>query len=675
MPRLDAVREVVDAAEHGGEPRPGRCVGAVSRARRSATPPAKPTRARSNALRCRNWRRRFESRLTDFVGGAGQALRVPQGVPDAGRPEASRPGQLAFLARSNGIARIRIGPTCATHWRSILQALLAAERLSPVALDDGPRSVRRAMRWRRHARLARVQPPETPVRQRAYKPLATRPEVQGDRRRVPPAQRTQLGGTGAGALHPKDVFKEISGTGSAEIAKAPAGRLLGIRRRSRRLQVTPAADLRRARAVRARLHHTWDEFLSDITLADRRRTRSKAATFSASSAAAARLESVLGIVSDNTKLSRPERGGRRRPLTLAKRPGKAGQRSRRSASILQGAQPGAVAAKREAAEAVTDHFADLHQLVRDRPVQAPIDRTVERGSGRCRSASAAWGRRWHRRRCQVPHVRRRWRRSRAPRSRSGPLPAAVAAVLSPAVGGETGLVRGQGAGRTGGTLSGPGRRRVPRNHRQGRYPFSRGRDKTFRWRISLDCSARAACSTVLQANLATFIDTSHSLAAGARPRAARWTCGHPFLMQFELVERIRQQFFAPAERARTAIHAVARVPGCGGAEFHAGGQWPAPRVRHGPQQRWPAKWPSDAGEQVVVTFDSGQRARAEQGLRRAVGCVPIHRRCRTGAATDTRFLLTVTAGGQSARLLLEARPSGIRSPIRCWRSFAVAVER
>ena len=76
--------------------------------------------------------------------------------------------------------------------------------------------------------------------------------------------------------------------------------------------------------------------------------------------------------------------------------------------------------------------------------------------------------------------------------------------------------------------------------------------------------------------------------------------------------------------------------------------------------RWPVRWPSEAADAVVVTFASGAGPGASAVHEGPWAIFRFIDAAAPSPQSETKFTLTVSAGGSTARLLLEA--SSIRNP-------------
>jgi len=197
---------------------------------------------------------------------------------------------------------------------------------------------------------------------------------------------------------------------------------------------------------------------------------------------------------------------------------------------------------------------------------------------------------------------------------------------------------------------------------KGRYPFARGAATD----VPVADFARlfgtgGVFDTFYMTNLAPFVDTSGTRWRWREASGGSLGLADAILTQFESVNRIRQQFFRPGgvePELRFSLTPEYLDATAQRLTLEVNGQ--RFEYSHGPQQRWAAKWPSDANEQLVVTFDTGAGPGPSKVYDGPWSVFRFIDDAALAPQTDTRFQLTITAGGQTARLLLDA--SSIRNP-------------
>jgi type VI secretion system protein ImpL len=408
---------------------------------------------------------------------------------------------------------------------------------------------------------------------------------------------------------------------------------------------------------------TWDNLLADITLAEVPAGPREAATFYGKlGSAASPLKVLLGIVSSNTNFTKPAGGADAATDAAAAALEKAAQaKAQQSAlgKILAAGQPATPA--REAGAAITEHFADLHQLVAGPPGAAPIDRVLEAVKrmgaeiGRLADASGGTG--------GLESIKggAGGGATRDLEVEVGSLPPSIAGILAPAVGGGQALVRGQAKGELSELYEG----QVVAQCREivtGRYPFT----KSAPVDVPIADFARlfggnGVFDQFFKQYLATLIDTNRSPWAWRDAGEGSMALPASIPVQFELIEKIRQQFFrAGAAEPELKLTVSPAYLDAGVQRFVLEMNGERLEYAHGPQPRWAVKWPAQAAEQVVVTFDTGSGPGASATYDGPWALFRFIDAASPTAQTDVRFQLNVNGGGAAARLLLDA--GSVRNP-------------
>jgi type VI secretion system protein ImpL len=663
LPRLDAVRAVVEAAERGGEGPPLSMRAGLYQGR-AASAAARQAYARElNASLVPALGGSFASRINELSADPDKLYEYLKAYLMLGEPERLDPGQLMFLARHEWDRAYPDRPEIREALAAHLEALLADERVNPVALDEA--LVARARNSLRAATPASLAYSRLKLLFAGdqYPPLRLDREVQG----IETVFRRRSGRSLSEpfpALYTKAVFREISGSGTAEIAKRLQGDswVFGddesVRDASGRL-IYDVLALYEADYIDA-----WDELLADlerVPLGSNPQDASRVLGILGSGGSP--LKVLLSIVSDNTQLDEPEdaAGGASVAEQLAdKAAGKAAQSSL-GKILMDDAAPGAGAAPRKPGQLVTEHFADLHRLLEGPPGQAPIDRTVgllgqmSQCLGRMGDAVGTSGA------AQSLTAGGCSDLARALEIEASQLPAGAAGVVGSLAGETQAVVRQQAKGE----LADLYKSQVVAECEaiiNGRYPFSprAGVDVPVADFARL-FGTGGVFDAFFSSQLAPFVDTS-----GTRWRwreAAGGSLGLPgsILAQFEMVSAIRQQFFRPGgaePELRFTISPEYLDASARKFTLELNGQ--RLEYSHGPQPRWAGRWPSDASEQVAVSFDTGTGPGPSRVYQGPWAVFRFIDDSAPSPQTDTRFLLTVSAGGQTARLVLDA--SSIRNP-------------
>ena len=663
LPRLDAVRAVVDTAEQGGRAAPWSMRSGLYQGRAASAAARQAYVRELNASLVPELGSSFASRINELSADPDKLYEYLKAYLMLGEPERLDPGQLMFLARHEWDRAYRDRPEVREALVGHLEWLLAEGRVNPLTLDEAlVARARNSLRAATPASLAysRLKLLYTSDQ---YQPLRLDREVQG----IESVFRRRSGRSLSEpfpALYTKQVFRELSGAGTAEIAKRLQGDswVFGddeaVRDASGRL-VYDVLALYELDYIRA-----WDDLLADLVRVPLGADPQEASRIlGILGSGGSPLKVLLSIASDNTQLSVADDGAGDPTVaeSLAdKAAGKAAQSSL-GKILMDDAAPGTVAAARKPGELVTEHFADLHRLLEGPPGQAPIDRTVgllgqmSQCIGRMGDAVGTSGAAQSLTSGGCSDL------ARALEIETSQLPAGAAGVVGSLAGETQAVVRQQAKGE----LADLYRSQVVTECEaivNGRYPFSprAGVDVPVADFARL-FGTGGVFDTFFNSQLAPFVDTS-----GQRWRwreAAGGSLGLPgsILAQFEMVNAIRQQFFRPGgvePELRFTISPEYLDANARKFSLELNGQ--RLEYSHGPQQRWAGKWPSDASEQVVVAFDTG----AGPGPSRVYqGPWAVFRFIDDSAIspqTDTRFMLTVSVGGQTARLLLDA--SSIRNP-------------
>ena len=668
LPRLEGIRGAVDAAERGGAAPPwsmrsglyqGRAVGDAARA----------AYARElNALLVPHLAHAFAARMNELSADPDKLYEYLKAYLMLGDPKRLDPGQLAFLARLEWDRAFPDRPDVRDALARHLDALLTGDRLNPVSLDTAlVMQARNTLRAATPASLAYSRL-KLLFASEQYEPLRLDRAVQG----IEAVFRRRSGRSLAEplpALYTKDVFKEISGAGTAEIAKRLQedswvfGEDAAVEETTGRLVYDVLALYERDYIA------AWDDLLADlqrVPLGNDPQQASKILGILGSGGSP--LKVLLAIVSDNTKLSQPEEAGGSTTAAEAladkatdQAVAKASKASPLGKLLLAPGAAGTAAPPTKPGDLVTEHFADLHRLLDGPPGQAPIDRTIELlgQMGTCLgrmgeavgTASAA----------QSLTTGGCADLARALEVEAGQLPAGAAGIVGSLAGETQAVVRDQAKGE----LAELYRSQVVAECNTivgSRYPFTRGAATDVPVAdFARLFGAGGVFDAFYTAHLAPFVDTSGTRWRWREASGGSLGLSGAILAQFEAVNRIRQQFFRSGgsdPELRFTLTPESLDATSRGLTLELHGQ--RLEYNHGPPPRWAVKWPGEAGEQVVVTFDTGSGPGPSKAYEGPWAVFRFIDDSAPTPKTDTRFQLTVSAGGQTARLLLDA--SSIRNP-------------
>jgi type VI secretion system protein ImpL len=375
------------------------------------------------------------------------------------------------------------------------------------------------------------------------------------------------------------------------------------------------------------------------------------------------LKVLLGIAARNTNFTKPEGGsavGAAASAALEKAAEAKVQSSALGKVMMSGSEP--APPSREPGAAITAHFADLQQLVGGAPGSpAPIDRVLEvvkrmggeigrladatGGTGGLDSIKAGGG----------------GGAARDLEIEVSALPPTVAGILSSAVGGGQDLMRGQAKSELADLYASQIQAQC-REIIDGRYPFTPASAVD----VPVADFARLFGSGgvfdgFFKQYLANLIDTNRSPWQWRDTGSGAIGLPRSIPEQFELVERIRQQFFKPGgaePELQVTLSPDYLDSNVQKLVLEVNGE--RLEYAHGPQPRWAVKWPSPAANQVVVTFDTGTGPGASQVYEGPWALFRFFDASVLTPQTDVRFQLNVSGGGSNARLLLDA--GSVRNP-------------
>jgi len=661
LPYLNSLRKVVDVASHDGKPSPWSMHAGLYQGR-AVQEAANDAYARElNAVVVPALARSFEQRIDALVTEPDKLYEYLKGYLMLGDPKRLQPEQLAVLATLEWGQAFAADPQARTDLMSHLGWLLTAGRLAPASIDDA--RVTRA----RNA-LAAATPAALAYSRLKLgysgpdaKPLRLDQEVQG----LDAVFRRRSGRSLAEpipAIFTKDAFLDVSSKGSAEIAKSLEDDAWVFGEGT----LPPNLDARLTRDVMTLYERdyidAWDSLLADLEVVPLGDAASAARNLGILGSGSSPLKVLLTIVARETNLAPPQDAATAAAANVAEQ-AMAKASSSTLGRLLKGAESaaGQTAPEAKPGAMVTEHFAEVRKLVDGPPGQAPIDRTLQLlaqmstqlGSmGDTVGGAAALQ--------QITAGSAGGGAARAMEIEAAQLPPAVAGILGPLAGSSQEIVRTQASGELAqlyqSTVAGECSAIV-----NGRYPFA----KTANDVPVADFARLFGYGGVFDAfftqHLAPLVDTTKS--PWSWREAAGGSMGLPpsIPSQFELVERIRQQFFRTGSadpEVKFTLTPESLDADVGRLVVEIGGQ--RFEYSHGPQTPWPVKWPSEAGQQVAVTFETGSGPGASVVYDGPWAFFRLLDAAAVSGQSDTRFLLNISAGGHNARLRLDA--ASIRNP-------------
>ncbi len=661
LPRLDAIRKVMDTAGHDGKDVPWSMRAGLYQGRALQEAAGDAYARELNAVLVPALARSFERRIDELVGEPDKLYEYLKGYLMLGDPKRLQAEQLAVLAALEWEREYGSEPQVRTDLMSQLEWLLTAGRLSPSAIDA-------ALVTRARNALAAATPASLAYSRlklahggEGAKPVRLDQEVQG----LETVFRRRSGRSFAEpipALFTRDVFLEISGKGSSEIARRlqEDAWVFGEGALPQELDARLTGDVI---ALYERDYiDAWDALLADLEVMPLADAASAAKNLGILGSASSPLKVLLTIVARETNLTPPDADPAAAAAVGLADKALAKASSSTLGKLLKGTggadQP--VVQEVKPGAAVTAHFADLQKLVEGPPGQAPIDRTLallaqmstQLGAmGDTVGGAAALQ--------QITGGTGGGGTARAMEIEAAQLPPAVSGILGPLAGSSQAIVRTQASGE----LAELYRGEIVAECNAivtGRYPFAKSTTDVPVADFARLFGYGGVFEVFFKAHLVALIDTTSS--PWRWREAGGGSMGLPQSMpaQFEAVDRIRQQFFRAGSaepELKFTLMPESLDAGVNRFVLEVGGQ--RYEYAHGPQVRWTVRWPSEA-EQVVATFDTGAGPGASVvhdgpwavfRFLEASGITP---------QTETRFVVTVSADGNTARLLLDA--ASIRNP-------------
>jgi type VI secretion system protein ImpL len=311
-------------------------------------------------------------------------------------------------------------------------------------------------------------------------------------------------------------------------------------------------------------------------------------------------------------------------------------------------------------ELVTEHFAELRKLVDGPPGQAPIDRTLQLlaemsrqlgemgdavgGAGALQKITGGGG----------------GGTARAIELEAAQMPPAVSGLLGPLAGSSQAIVRTQASGELAQLYKGE----VVAECSAvvgGRYPFAKSGSDVPIADFSRLFGFGGVFDSFFKAHLAPLVDTTRS--PWRWREAGGGAIGLPASMpaQFEAADRIRQHFFrAGSAEPELRFSLTPEYLDAGVRRFVLEADGQRFEYAHGPQTRWALKWPGEAAEQVVATFETGDGPGASVVFDGPWALFRLLDASAVEPQSETRFMVGIQAGGSTARLRLDA--ASIRNP-------------
>lgn len=456
------------------------------------------------------------------------------------------------------------------------------------------------------------------------------------------------------SLYTRPVFMKIARTGKLEVARdfLADGWVLGE-------GVSSGADIPRLSADMMRIYEddyikVWDNVLADVVVRPSNGTRDLSEVMAALAGPTSPLKSLLTVVDANTNMEKA-------PPDPADKVA-AGATAAIAAKLapLQQMLGNSTPAVEKPGVRITKHFETVNKLIDGPPGSAPIDRALGAVSQVQQQVSKIGGGLGDTSALdsvsspgQVSAMEQLSQIARG-------LPAPVSGIVS-AVG-----TKGETVAKTeaGAELSRRYQTEVAAECQQlisGRYPFTaRAANDVALQDFARMFGPAGVFDTFFRQRLAPLVDTSTNPwrwkegATGIAGSAA-------LLPQFQAADRIRQMYFPPGAQLPT-LHFSLTPTGLDGAvprlAIEIDGQ--LLEYRHGPQRTQALAWPGPSPGQASVLFEEGGGAGPNRSYLGPWALFHLLDEATVTPQSDVRYQVGLSAGGHSARLLLEA--ASVRNP-------------
>jgi type VI secretion system protein ImpL len=655
LPRLDALRAVTQAAEAHKDGVPWSMRAGLYQGR-SLTGAASDAYAREiNTLLLPILARQFEQRIVVFAGQPDRLYEYLKGYLMLGDAEHRDPDHLRFLSQYEWR---QLAPNDADARDRL------AQHLEQLLSDPGRfKSVPISADVVAQARFA-LQTASLPVLMYSRLKLT----YLGDQKRAirldlklgPGADAVLYRKSGAKlsdpipAIYTRPAFNEINATGKYELIKQFAA--------DRWVFADNAFDLKNAPKLANQVMQVyeqdyirfWDDTVADVRLKPSSGQQQLSEAISTLSGPTSPLKGFYAIVADNTDLLKPDESLANKAVggLAANIAAKAGALTKMFGDDT------AAAGQEKPGTKVAAHFEPIRKLTDGPPGGAPIDRVLvalgqvnqvlKSASGSVGTQSTA-----------DPAVLKAANDAqRNVELESKDLPAGIGAMLADVGSRALGVVKGAASGELGRKYD----EFVAKECHaliDGRYPFTRASPTD----LPMDDFAHlfadgGTFDKFFRENLAQLVDTSRSPWRW-KEGAAQVAGARGLLGQFQAVQAIREIYFKAGAKPEIRFNITPDLLDAAVSRFSLDVDGQNLEYRHGPLQSSTFSWPGSGAGHATVTFDSGPTPSitAFQG---PWAWFRVLDQTKILAQSETRFLVTFSQGGHSARLVIEA--TSVRNP-------------
>ena len=450
------------------------------------------------------------------------------------------------------------------------------------------------------------------------------------------------------ALYTRAVFSEVALGGKEKVANDFVGDSWVLGEGVASKADVPKLALQLMEIYEDRYIKAWDDVLGNLTLRPHRDNNDLGQMLILLGSPTSPLKRLLVVVETNTNLLKPANPDDKVASVKSAVAEKVQKVEQMFGGAAGGARPGA---------RVTQHFQALQQLIAGPPGGAPIDQTLQAiaqigqqvaasGSGVGQTSSAAAGASA----AQAGAVRQVQIAARQ-------LPQPIAGIVA-AAGNEGAADVINGANREINRryqtdVSGECHRLIA-----GRYPVVRGATiDTALADFAQVFGPSGAFAKFLTDPLGQYLDTS-----GERWRWKEAGIGTMrMLNQFQTVERIRKAYFpagAQLPEMRFTLTPESLDANVRRLAISIDGQML--EYRHGPLRAQPCAWPGPAPGQASVLFEEGSGAGPNRAYQGPWAFFRLLDEATLQPQSELKYLVTLSAGGHTARVTLEA--SSVRNP-------------
>ena len=461
-------------------------------------------------------------------------------------------------------------------------------------------------------------------------------------------------------LYTRAMFDKISGLGTAELVKQfsqdawvmgdSAFDVQGTLRLGAQLMDVYADDY----------IQIWDAIVNDIEIVPMQSLSQAADLMTLLAGSTSPLRGFLTTVEANTNLTKPLENPTAAGAAAAAAGGAAAMAEKALGKLL-GSPAKPASTTPTAAARITAHFASLQQLVAGPPGGAPIDRVLAQLAPIAQKMSGVGTGVGETNPLDALAKSGQGEALKALQLQASQLPAPIGPMLASVGGSSESLAVGQARGE----LDQRYRQQVVKACEEviaGRYPFSSNSGVD----VPLADFGRIFATggifdTFFKENLAPLVDTTRSPWAWRSGVSGPVGASANMLRQFEAVERIRQQYFAPGgQLPQQHFTVTAGDLDSAATRFLLELDGQTLDYRHDPVRGVPMTWPGPAPGAAAVTFEDKSGAHPNLTFQGPWAWFRLLDAARFHADTDVRFSAVFQGGGHEGSVLVEA--SSIRNP-------------